>query len=66
MEVIELEFKERKFRIEKDHPEVGVYLYIYENEKCVKDYLQNTIEACKEITLQEYGVPLNKWEESSV
>ena len=49
------------FKIEEDYPEVGVYLYVYENEHCIKDYLQNDIETCKALALEEYNVPINSW-----
>ena len=49
------------FRIEEDYPEVGVYLYIYEDGHCIKDYLQNDIDTCKSIALEEYNVQINSW-----
>lgn len=49
------------FRIEEDYPEVGVYLYIIENGKYIKDYLQDSIEACKSLALEEYGIPVDSW-----
>ena len=51
----------RIFKIEEDYPEVGVYLYVYENGYCVKDYLQNDIDTCKALALEEYNVPLDSW-----
>jgi len=51
----------RVFKIEEDYPEVGVYLYVYENEHCIKDYLQNDIDICKAIALEEYSVPIDSW-----
>jgi len=59
--ILETSYGGRIFKIEEDYPEIGSYLYIYENEKCVKDYLQNDIGTCKQIALKYYGVPLNKW-----
>ena len=55
------EHNNKKFFIEEDSPEVGYYLYIYENEICIKDYLQNDIETCKKIAFEEYGVTQDKW-----
>jgi hypothetical protein len=49
------------FRIEEDYPEVGVYLYVIENGKCVKDFLQDSIEVCKSLALEEYGIPIESW-----
>ena len=51
----------RVFKIEEDFPEVGVYLYVYENGDCIKDYLQNDIDTCKALALEEYNVPINSW-----
>ena len=51
------------FKIEEDFPEVGVYLYVYEKEKCIKDFLQNTILDCKQVAFEKYRVPMDKWEE---
>ncbi len=49
------------FIIEEDFPEVGVYLYIYENNKCIKDFLYDDIDACKNRSFEEYGVPKRNW-----
>lgn len=54
---------EMRFRIEEDYPKVGAYLYIYKNEYCVRDDLQNSIKDCMEIALEEYGVSLSHWVE---
>lgn len=61
--VLKAEYNGLNFKIEEDLPEVGVYLYVYRNNKCFKDYLQNSIDTCKEIALEEFGVPLEKWSE---
>ena len=44
-----------------DLPEVGVYLYIYDGELCVRDDLQNDLQTCKVIAFEDYGVPLTEW-----
>ncbi len=51
----------RKFSIEEDYSEVGSYLYVFENDRCVRDFLQDDVETCKLIAFEEYGVPLDKW-----
>ena len=51
----------RTFKIEEDYPEVGVYLYVYEDGRCIKDYLQNDIDTCKSLALEEYNVPVDSW-----
>ncbi len=60
------EHNNKKFFIEEDYPEVGCYLYIYENETCIKDYLQNDIETCKKIAFEEYGVTQDKWRDDQI
>lgn len=60
--VFEVRQNNKLFRIEEDYPEVGVYLYVYENGECIKDYLQNDIQTCKLIALEEYNIPQEKWE----
>ena len=59
--ILETNCEGKKFRIEEDYSEVGSYLYVYEGEECVKDYLQKDIETCKRIAFEDYGVPLDKW-----
>ncbi len=59
--ILEIEYNGLIFKIEEDYPEVGVYLYIYKNGKCIKDYLQNDIKTCKEIAFEEYKVPIKNW-----
>lgn len=60
--ILEASYKGKKFRIEEDYPEVGVYLYVYEGENCVENHLQNDIETCKQIALEKYEVPLKNWQ----
>ncbi len=60
---LEAEYQGRTYRIEEDYPEVGVYLYVYENDQCVNDYLQNNIDTCKELAFEKFEVPLCSWEE---
>ncbi len=56
-------YNNKKFIIEEDLPEVGVYLYVYEGGKSVYDCLQDNIKICMEIALEEYGVPFESWKE---
>ncbi len=67
--VMKVEYKKLKselgkyqFVIEEDVPEVGAYLYIYENGSVVRDYLQDNIRACQEFALEEYNVPIDNWQ----
>ncbi len=54
-----------QFVIEEDHPDVGVYLYVYQNGKCVRDFLQNDKATCIAIAFEDYGVPKELWSELS-
>lgn len=60
-EIFEAEHNNLVFKIEEDYPEVGVYLYVYENGNCVRDFLQNDVDTCKDLAYEEYQVPLDKW-----
>ncbi len=53
----------RLFRIEEDFPEVGAYLYIFEEKVCVNDFLQNSVKECQDFALEEFDVPLDRWVE---
>lgn len=61
--ILETVWEKTTYKIEEDVPEVGVYLYCYENGLCVCDYLQNSIEECKIFALEEFGVPIENWKE---
>ena len=56
-------FNDLRFRIEPDFPEVGVYLYVFDGEKCIYDYLQDDNKMCQEFAFDEFGVPLTAWTE---
>lgn len=51
------------FKVEEDYPEIGAYLYVYENGRCEYDYLQNSIKDCMEFAVEQFGVPINSWNE---
>lgn len=55
------EYNSLTFIIEADLPEVGVYLYVYENGRCIYDYLQGSIEMCREFAFEKFNVPKNIW-----
>ncbi|MEI6092016.1 MAG: hypothetical protein WCR42_16315 [bacterium] len=46
-----------------DIPEIGSYLYIYKNGRCEYDFLQDTVDICKEQAFEEFGIPLDSWVE---
>lgn len=50
------------YEIECD-PHVGFYLYVYEGDKCIRDYLQDTLEIAIECAWEDYGVPKDSWKE---
>ncbi len=49
--------------IEEDLPEVGFYLYIWQNGIGQFEYLQDTVDICKYQAFEEFGIPLDCWEE---
>jgi len=53
-----------RFRIEVDYAEVGAYLYVYDVDgRCVRDYLQDDVQDCKEFAAEEFGIPFSAWTE---
>lgn len=56
-----VEHQGKRFEIESDKPEVGVYLTVYENGNCIADSLQDSVELCIEYAEQEYGCPRALW-----
>ena len=57
-------YNNMRFIIKNDFPEIGAYLYVFEKGKCIADYLQDDSLSCKEVALEEYGVPMDIWQES--
>jgi hypothetical protein len=53
------------FSIEESLPEIGFYLYVFKDGRCIRDDLQDTLQACKEIALEMYGVPMDAWSEET-
>jgi hypothetical protein len=51
----------RYFEIKED-PLVGFYLYVFENDKCIHDHLQDTFEITVQCAFEDYGVPKSSWE----
>lgn len=52
--------KPRRFEIKHD-PLAGCYLYVFENEKCIRDHLQDTLEFAIESAFDDYDVPKDAW-----
>mgnify|MGYP006928181058 CR=1 FL=1 len=57
------QYDAKRFEIVQDEPDVGVYLYVYDNDQCVRDLLQNDTETCIEIAFEEYGIPKDGWQQ---
>lgn len=52
-----------KFIIVEDLPNIGFYLYIYKDDKNIRDELQDTLQICKMSAFEDWGVPYNAWKE---
>ncbi len=46
----------------KHDPSVGFYLYVFECEKCIRDYLQDSLEIAMDYALKNFGLPKDSWE----
>ncbi len=69
---LNMEYKFKKYRsnyknyyalIDEDLPGVGWNLYIFKDGKGLYDNVQDTLEFCKEDAYEEFGIPLENWEE---
>ena len=46
--------------------ETDTYLYVFDTDSVnIQEYLQDTVQACKEIALKEFDVPLDAWQEET-
>lgn len=54
-------FKSKRYEVRYDSS-VGFYLFVYENDKCVPDHLQDTLEIAMECALEDYGVSKSLWQ----
>lgn len=45
----------------KYDPPVGFYLHVFERDKCIRDYLQDTLDVAMECAWEDFGVPKNAW-----
>lgn len=52
--------KPQHYEINHD-PFAGFYLYVFEGDKCIQDYLQDTLEIAMECAWEDYSVPKNLW-----
>jgi hypothetical protein len=51
----EAKFNGQLYEIDQDFPEVGAYLFIYEDNVCIRYELQNTIKICMERAFKKLG-----------
>ena len=51
----------RSYEIKKDLL-AGFYFYVFEDNKCIRDHLQDTFEIAIECAWEDYGVPMDAWE----
>lgn len=54
--------KSRSYEIKYDY-NAGFYLYVFENGKCISDYLQDTLELAMDCAWEDFGVPKEAWEQ---
>ncbi|MHA7877299.1 MAG: hypothetical protein ACX93T_00015 [Bacteroidota bacterium] len=65
--LVAVDSKGNTLRIKEDLPDVGFYLYCFDKDsRYVRNYLQDTLQACKEEALEIYGVPMDAWQEEKV
>ncbi|MBS0626064.1 MAG: hypothetical protein JSS32_08450 [Verrucomicrobia bacterium] len=55
----------KHFEIKYD-PVFGFYLYLYEGDKCIRDYLQDRLELAIECAWEDFGVPKDAWKKSDI
>ncbi len=59
--VFKAEHEGLRFEIEEDLPLVGAYLYVFEGENVLFDFLSENIDACRQVALEDFGVPIDSW-----
>jgi hypothetical protein len=45
----------------KHHPSVNFYLYVFNGDKCIRAYLQDTLEIAMKCAWEDYGISKNAW-----
>ena len=53
-----------RFEIERDEA-VGFYLHVFEGTRCVRDHLQDTLDAAMVQASEDYGVKRATWRQIS-
>jgi len=54
----------RRFCIKFGGEGIGYYLYVYDEEGCTQDYLQDTLDLARACALEMFGVPAESWTEA--
>ena len=49
-----------RFVIEHD-PAVGFYLYVFDGDRCIRDYLQDTLQFAMSLAHEQFGVSPAEW-----
>ena len=62
MTKLEAIFDNKTFIIEEDE-NVGFYLYVYQENECLFDHLQDELEIAIEQAEEDYGVDPNSWKQ---
>jgi hypothetical protein len=53
--------KSQNFEIRDGGNGVGFYFFVYENGKCIRDHLQDTLEKAKSFAQRYFNVPESAW-----
>jgi hypothetical protein len=48
------------FEIEYD-PSVGFYFYVFQNNKCIFDHLEDTFDIAVKVGMERYNIPIDVW-----
>ena len=56
---------ERKYEIQPDKSDAGFYLYVWQDGRCIKDHLQDSLQAAIDQAATDYGVRPELWQEVS-
>ncbi|WP_406685316.1 hypothetical protein N1F78_06215 [Seonamhaeicola sp. MEBiC1930] len=52
----------QRFIIEEDLPEIGWYIYVFDNNgKCISDHLQDDYNTAVAFAHEEYKIEKNNW-----
>jgi len=57
-------YDSKTFIIEEDLPDIGAYLYVFENDTCVYDSVQDNLRICIDVAFEKYQVPRDSWKDA--